>query len=253
VERALAQRRISLVVCTHLSNLCGLTLPVAGIGALCRKYGAGFIIDASQSAGRIPLSLEDCGADAICAPGHKGLYGLQGSGFALFSERCAADAGSLRVFLSGGNGVNSREAVMPLFLPERFEAGTLPAPALAALAEGIRTVRRIGPEAIGAYEDDLGDRLRARLSGIGGVTLYAPETGGGTVLFNVAGLPSETVGEALDRAGICVRCGFHCCPLGHRTLDTGEGGAVRASVSMFTGKRDVDALAEEVGKLRRSL
>jgi len=239
----------SLVVCNHVSNLCGLTMPVERIGAICRKRGIAFVVDASQSAGRLPLTLEDCRADAICAPGHKGLYGLQGSGFAIFADRYREKGGALRAFLAGGNGVDSLVTAMPDFLPERFEAGTLPTPAIASLEVGIREVLRRGVANIGVQEDALGRRLRDGLAAIGGVTLYGAETGGGTVLFNVGTLPSEQVGELLDRQGICVRSGFHCCPLGHRTLGTPRHGAVRASVSMFTREREIDEAVRAIRML----
>ena len=100
VERGITPQT-SLVVCNHVSNLCGLTLPVAKIGALCKKYGIKFIIDASQSAGRVPLSLKATHADAICAPGHKGLYGLQGCGFVLLADSYAERGGALPLFVSG--------------------------------------------------------------------------------------------------------------------------------------------------------
>lgn len=239
----------SLVVCNHVSNLCGLTMPVEKIGAICRKRGVAFVVDASQSAGRLPLTLAGCHADAICAPGHKGLYGLQGSGFAIFADRYRESAGSLRTILAGGNGVDSLVTSMPDFLPERLEAGTLPTPAIASLEAGIREVLRRGVSNIGAQEDALGRRLRDGLAAIGGVTLYGAETGGGTVLFNVGTIPSEQVGELLDRQGICVRSGFHCCPLGHRTLGTPRHGAVRASVSMFTQEREIDETIRAVRML----
>ena len=239
----------SLVVCNHVSNLCGLTMPVEKIGAICRKRWIAFVVDASQSAGRLPLTLEGCHADAICAPGHKGLYGLQGSGFALFADRYRESAEGLRPFLAGGNGVDSLVTAMPAFLPERFEAGTLPTPAIASLEAGIREVLRRGVANIGAQEDALGRRLRDGLAAISGVTLYGAETGGGTVLFNVGSLPSEQVGEMLDQRGICVRSGFHCCPLGHRTLGTPRHGAVRASVSMFTREREIDETIRAVRML----
>ncbi len=243
----------SLVVCNHVSNLCGLTMPVARIGTMCKRRGIRFIIDASQSAGRVPLSLRDTHADAICAPGHKGLYGLQGSGFVLFADRYREKGGELPLFVSGGNGVNSLETVMPDFLPERFEAGTLPTPALASLEAGIREVRRMGVKTVGAHEEELGRRLREGLSSIRGVTLYGGEAEGGTVLFNVGNVPSEAAGEALDREGICVRSGFHCCPLGHRTLGTPSHGAVRASVSVFTAPREIDGFLTAVSRLSRGI
>ncbi|MBE6581974.1 MAG: aminotransferase class V-fold PLP-dependent enzyme [Ruminococcaceae bacterium] len=237
----------SLVVCNHISNLCGKVLPVERIGKICHDNGIPFIIDASQSAGRRNLSLRDTYADAICAPGHKGLYGTQGSGFAIFADKYRETASELLPFVHGGNGVNSLEPFMPDFLPERFEGGTLPTPAIAALCAGIKEVKRITVPNIEYLENALGRRLIEGLSVIKGITVYG-NYGGGTVLFNLDGRSSESVAHQLDENGICVRAGYHCCPLGHRTLNTPQGGAVRASVSVFNTKYDIDRLLTVLSK-----
>lgn len=241
----------SLVICTHVSNLCGLTLPIARIGRLCRERGIAFAVDVSQSAGHRPVSLRECGADALCAPGHKGLLGLMGSGFVLFADRYREDGRMLLPFVHGGNGVDSREATMPPFLPERFEAGTLPLPAIASLGEGIRELGRIGQANVITIEETLGKRLRKHLSEMPGITVYGGAYGGGTVLFNLDGVPSETVAECLDGLSVCVRSGLHCCPLGHETLGTGIDGAVRASVSVFTVRQEIDTFAEHLLRIRK--
>lgn len=237
----------SLVVCNHASNLCGKVLPVERIGKICHENGIPFIIDASQSAGRRSLSLRDTYADAICAPGHKGLYGTQGSGFVIFADKYRGDASVLSPFVHGGNGVNSLEPFMPDFLPERFEGGTLPTPAIAALCAGIKEVKRITIQNIEYLENALGRRLIEGLSVINGVTVYG-NYGGGTVLFNVDGASSETLAHQLDENGICVRAGYHCCPLGHLTLKTPQGGAVRVSVSVYNTRYDVDRLLTVLNK-----
>lgn len=231
----------SLVVCNHISNLCGKILPVERIGKICRDKGIPFIIDASQSAGRRNVSLKDTYADAICAPGHKGLYGTQGSGFVIFADKYVESASGLSPFVHGGNGVNSLEPFMPDFLPERYEGGTLPTPAIAALGAGIKEVKRLTIPKIESVENELGRQLVEGLSEINGVTLYG-DYGGGTVLFNVDGVPSEAVARQLDRNAIFVRAGYHCCPLGHSTLKTPQGGAVRASFSVYSTRHDIDRI-----------
>lgn len=237
----------SLVVCNHASNLCGKVLPVERIGKLCHENGIPFIIDASQSAGRRSLSLKDTFADAICAPGHKGLYGTQGSGFVIFADKYRDGGSALFPFVHGGNGVNSFDAFMPDFLPERFEGGTLPTPAIAALYAGIKEVKRVTIPNIEYIENSLGRRLIEGLSVIKDVTVYG-NYGGGTVLFNVDGISSETIARKLDENGICVRAGYHCCPLGHKVLNTPQGGAVRASVSVYNSKYDIDQLLSVLNK-----
>ncbi len=238
----------TLVVCNHVSNLCGKTLPVERIGRICKDYGIPFIIDASQSAGHRRISLGDTFADAICAPGHKGLYGTQGSGFIIFADKYRDSGERLAPFVYGGNGVNSLEESMPDFLPERFEGGTLPTPSLAALCAGIMEIKRITLPNIEYVENSLGRRLINGLSVIKDAVIYGGEYGGGTVLFNMKGIPPERLASMLDENGICVRAGYHCCPLGHKSLSVPDGGAVRASISVFNSRYDIDRLLSVLNK-----
>lgn len=125
---------LDAVVCTHVSNVFGFVLPIEEIAALCRAEGVPLIVDASQSAGILPLELDTLGAAFIAMPGHKGLYGPQGTGLLL----CAHDAAPL---LYGGTGSASLEQTMPDFLPDRLEAGTHNMPGIAGLEAGLRFVR----------------------------------------------------------------------------------------------------------------
>ncbi len=250
-KRALTPKT-ELVICVHVSNLCGKTLPVAEIGRICAQHRIRFIIDASQSAGTLPLDIEKMSASAICAPGHKGLYGPQGSGFAVFSRSISEITDSLSPFLYGGNGVDSLSPYMPSVLPERFEAGTPATPCIAGLARGIDEVRAVGISSIHRHECQLSSLTKQLLQEIDGVKLYGAEHEGSTVLFNVEGISPETVASELDKRDISVRSGFHCCPLGHKHLMTGNNGAVRASFSMYSSIKDVKALAFAVDRIKRS-
>ena len=239
-----------LVVCNHVSNLCGLTAPVTAIGRYCRMRGIPFVIDASQSAGVIPINISECCADAICVAGHKGLYGLQGAGFVIWADKYSGDASVLREYAMGGSGALSLERSMPTFLPERFEAGTVATPAIASLAAGIRFVRKMGIDTIRQHEFSVADRFRRGLMSMRGVTVYGDIYGGGTVLFNINGMSSEDVSEKLDQKGIAVRGGYHCCPLGHQLLGTlDREGAVRASFSIFNRPQEADAALRAVGEI----
>ncbi len=238
-----------LIVTTHLSNICGIRMPVEAIGRFCRERGINYIVDAAQSAGSLDIDINRAGIDAICAPGHKGLYGPQGSGFILFSDKYSEERRSamLSTFMEGGNGVNSYEDHMPDFLPERFEAGTLSTPAIAGLAEGIKVVNKIGINEIADHANRLRRRLTEMLLNTNGFTVYMPyEDCGGTVLFNIDGKNPADVASALNNAGICVRSGYHCCPLGHETLMTGEEGAIRVSFSIFNTSSEIEQLYKNV-------
>ena len=233
-----------MLVCAHASNICSATLPLREIGALCRKKGILFVVDAAQSAGHLPINMTEMQIDALCAPGHKGLWGPQGCGILALGEGIVADT-----LMEGGSGYNSLEGNMPEDAPERYEAGTLPTPAIAGLLEGVREVKRLGIDYIHTHESALTKRLCERLMAMPKVTLYAPHHTGGVLLFSLQDLSSDHVGAFLNERGFCVRTGFHCAALAHATLGTPPSGAVRVSPSLFNTTAQIDAFAENLKEL----
>ena len=237
-----------MVEVTVRSNVVSAGLPLDEIAALCKRRGMILVVDASQGAGAMELSIRNLGKAVICAPGHKGLYGLPGSGFALFSREI--DPKEVRPLLAGGSGMRSVDPEMPDIFPERLEAGTLNAPAAASLRAGIEAVREIGVAEIGYRERILRRRTVSILTGMRRVQVYLPGADEGSiVLFSVHGHSAAEVGEHLDRCGIAVRAGLHCAPTAHRLLGTPEGGAVRASFGMFNTEEDVLALCRTVKEM----
>ncbi len=234
---ALLRPETDMLICTHISNVDGAEAPIAQIGELCRARGIYFIVDASQSVGHRPFSVKRCQADAVCAPAHKGLFGLPGLGFAWLREE-----GGLRTFIEGGSGSHSRSPQMPPFLPERLEAGTLPTPAIAALGAGIAFIRRKGPRAICEAETRLLHRMVGHLQRIPAVQVFAPPQGGVLSFSCHAPLP-DVVARQLDAHHICVRHGLHCAPLAHMALGTEEHGTVRLSFSCLNTVQEVDQAA----------
>lgn len=233
-----------LLVCTHASNICSVTLPAQEIGALCRRHRIRFVLDAAQSAGHLPINVEAFCADAICVPGHKGLLGPQGTGMMILGRNADPEP-----ILEGGSGVRSLDATMPPDPPERYEAGTLPLPAIAGMHAGMETVRQIGLANIRAHETALWQQLSERLRSIPGITVQAPHAKGSVLLFHSGTLSSEAVAAALDKRGISVRAGFHCAALAHRTLRTPPGGAVRVSFGVENTAAEADEFAEAVEEI----
>ncbi|MCD8382001.1 MAG: aminotransferase class V-fold PLP-dependent enzyme [Clostridiales bacterium] len=233
--------RTKAVICTHVSNVFGYILPVDNIAALCRERGVPLIVDASQSAGTLPVSVRRWEAAYVGLPGHKGLCGPQGTGVLVCGDREAPVP-----LLTGGSGSESLNQQMPDFLPDRLEAGTHNMPGIAGLLAGVQFVSRRGTDAILRHERQLSDRLAGELSLIPGVRVVRPETPGqrtGVLSFLVEGQDCEVLGNALADRGIALRAGLHCAPLAHRTAGTLETGTLRASVSPFTTPGEVDALA----------
>ena len=233
-----------LVICTQASNICSVTLPLEKIGELCRLRGVLFCVDGAQSAGRLPISMERMKIDALCLPGHKGLFGPAGCGVLLLGEDCLP-----LPLIEGGSGYRSLSFEMPEESPERFEAGTLPVPAIAGLAAGLDFVKSVGLRDIEARERDLTERVKERLLSLPGIRIYAPERKGSILLFSSERYPASAIGEELDRRGFCLRTGFHCAALAHRTLKTPEEGALRLSPGFFNTRREIDAFADALEEL----
>ena len=240
-------RGVDAVLCNHVSNVFGCVQPVEEIGAMCRRNNTPFLVDASQSAGILPVSLEDWGAAFIAMPGHKGLYGPQGTGLLL----CAQEA---KPMLFGGTGSASRLQTMPPDLPDRLEAGTHNMPGIAGLLEGIRFVSHVGPERIARWERRLTRRAEEGLMCLPGVEVFSDKTGNhqtGVLSFRVKGRDCEQIGEELALRQIAVRAGLHCAPLAHRTAGTLETGTIRISPSVFNTERQVDLFLREMEGILR--
>lgn len=235
-----------LLIVAHSSNICSSTLPLRELGQLCRRRGILFAVDAAQSAGHLEIDMERMCIDALCLPAHKGLLGPMGSGMLLLGRSLNLDT-----LNEGGNGVNSLDGEMPDAPPERYEAGTLALPAIAGLCEGLKIVAAEGTLNIRAHTERLWRSLREMLSSVKGVTVYAPGHAGAVLLFNVGDIPSDILCRELDRRGLCLRGGFHCSPLGHRTLMTPASGAVRASFGLYNTNKDIEALWKQVKDLAK--
>ena len=221
------------VIALHASNICSRTLPLKAIGAYCRQNGLLFIADAAQSIGHLPIDLDGMGITALCAPGHKGLFAPQGSGFLALSSELSGDT-LPRTLIEGGSGYDSFLPSMPADAPERYEAGTVATPCIAGLLAGIRFVQSIGLEEIREKEEGLFRLARERLQAIRGVHVYEPHAVGSVLSFSVEGRASEEIAAQLDREGISVRAGFHCAPLAHRTLGTEESGGTDDTLHIHT-------------------
>lgn len=237
-----------LVVVTHGSNVTGNLVDVTRVAQVAHAAGAICLVDASQTAGAVPLDVAAMGLDVVCFTGHKGLMGPQGTG-----GMAVADGVDVRPWAEGGSGVHSFERRHPLEWPTRLEAGTLNAHGLAGLAAGVAFVEKNGgPAAVGAREHALARRLYEGVRDAPGVTVYggwpvAPERCGGIVALNVDGLDSAEVADALSAGwGIACRAGAHCAPLMHRALGTERQGIVRLSCGWFTTEDEVDTVVAAV-------
>ena len=231
--------RTRTVVCTHVSNVFGYILPLEKIAAICREREVPLIVDCSQSAGILPVSLRKLGAAFLCMPGHKSLYGPQGTGILVCGR-------PVRPLLAGGTGSLSQSAAMPDFPPDAGEAGTHNVPGICGLYEGIRFVRKTGLDAISAHETMLAQLLAAELSDIDGFRLWHGQDQAGVLSFLSEKEDVELTAKRLSRQGFCLRAGFHCAPLAHESAGTLASGTLRASFSVFNTAQQVRRLAAQM-------
>lgn len=230
-----------LVVCTHISNVCGTMQEISELARIAHENGAMFLLDASQSAGAASVLMNETGADMIACPGHKGLMGPMGTGIL-----CIKDPERVKAVIVGGTGSESELLIQPESMPEKFHSGTVNAPAIAGLKKGIDFVLKESAENIGRYENGLNTVFRNNLEQLENVRIYGRNDCGITA-FNICGMASEETAEMLGK-DFAVRAGYHCAPLAHKSLGTGNSGAVRVSFGYFNTLRDVEHITDAVYK-----
>ncbi|MBR2315520.1 MAG: aminotransferase class V-fold PLP-dependent enzyme [Clostridia bacterium] len=231
------RKNTALIVCIHASNVFGTVLPIERIGELAHGHGLKFIVDGAQSAGVLPIDMQKMKIDALCIPGHKGLYGAMGTGVLIFSDRC-----EIEPLIYGGTGSESMNPEQPEIYPDRLESGTLNLPGIMSIGSGIDFIKCSGISRIHAYEAQLCRELHNYLSDIKGVKLYTSSDSRYSVpvlAFNYKNLHSEEVAQHLNKGGICVRAGYHCAYQAHKSHCTEEQGIVRVSFGAFNTKNDV--------------
>ena len=235
------------IVCTHASNLTGNMIDIARVGRIARDHGLLLVVDASQTAGAVPIDMEEMNIDILCFTGHKGLMAPQGTG-----GLCIREGVEIRPFKVGGSGIHSYDRDQPIEYPTRLEAGTLNSHGIAGLNAALDYVNRVGVEAIREKETALMRRFYDGVSRVEGVTVYGDFEAERTavVALNIRDYDSGAVSDALyEDYGIATRPGAHCAPRMHQALGTTDRGAVRFSFSWFNTGEEVDRAIEAVAEL----
>ncbi len=242
--RSLIRNDTKAVVCTLASNVTGQIMPWQEIGALCRSRGICFIADGAQACGILDVDIRD-GINILCTSGHKGLYGITGTGLLLSDGRF-----SIRPLMQGGTGSASGSLEQPELLPESLESGTVGIIGAMSVKAGVQFVRSIGTEKIRAHEGAVCRRFLEGLSGDSRIRVYrSPESRYLPVVsFGIEGMAPERAAALLSEEGYCLRAGLHCAALAHRTLGTPEG-TVRFSPSVFSRQEDAEKLARTVRRI----
>ncbi|GAB6400677.1 aminotransferase class V-fold PLP-dependent enzyme [Pseudocoprococcus immobilis] len=229
----------SAIVLTHASNLSGNVTDLAFVSNFAKKHGLLLIVDASQTAGSLPINVVKMGIDILCFTGHKGLFGPQGTGGLYVREGL-----TLSPLKSGGSGIHSFDRQHPTDMPTALEAGTLNGHGIAGLNAGLDYILSTGVKNIHAKEISLARRFVNGISDISDLKLYgdidAPLRTP-IISLNIGNMSSASVSDILwEDYEICVRAGAHCAPLMHKTFGTEKQGAVRFSFSCFNTEVEID-------------
>ena len=243
METAL-KKETKAVVMTHASNVCGTVMPFKEVGAFCERHGMKFVVDCAQTAGILPISMQEMKIDALCFTGHKGLYGPQGIGGFILKEEMI---GKITPILSGGTGSISHTEEIPEFMPDRFEPGTLNLPGIFGLYGALNWLKDVGIENIYKKEKSLTSlflenikRLEKKGTNLQLVGKKEMEGRVAVVSVQTPGRDVSEIAYLLDKNyGIMTRVGLHCAPSAHKTLNTYPSGTIRFSFGYFNTEEEV--------------
>jgi cysteine desulfurase/selenocysteine lyase len=247
IEKAITPRT-KIIAITHVSNFFGSIQDVRTVAKIAKNHGVRLLIDASQSAGEIPMNLKETGCDFACMPGHKGLLGPQGTGILYIKE-----PEQLRPVFVGGGTIHTVTTSSFTFdeVPSRFEYGTPNIPGVIGLGRGVEYVKALGVGNIERHVNGLARDCAKRLAEIPQVRVYGPEKRASLVPFNVENMDPHDVAMILDETKkICIRSGQHCAQTALARLCL--KGTARASFACYSTKEEVDLLVKSVEQIAKS-
>ena len=233
-----------LIVTTAVSNVTGETLPIDRIGKIAKNHNLTYIVDGAQGGGHIELNLKKQNISILCLAGHKGLFGIMGSGLLLFDEKT-----EILPLIMGGTGSESLNPFQPECYPERLEAGTLNLPSICSLYEGVKIIKdNLDNYALHLYSYT--ERLINGLIENPKIKIYSKPNKSGIVSFGVENLPSDEIANRLNTEyDVAVRGGLHCAPLIHKFLGTQDSGLVRVSFCVQNTFREIDYFIKAIRHL----
>lgn len=249
VQKAIRENTRAVVL-THASNVCGTILPLAEIGQICREKGILFIVDSAQTAGSLEVDFKKLQIDALAFTGHKGLLGPQGIGGFIITKELAAD---LEPLITGGTGSLSDREEIPLFMPDKFEAGTLNIPGIFGLHAALQYLEKEGIENLHAQAQEMTELFLEGIKNIKKIGLIGPSgmrDRTSVVSLDFPGRDNGEIAYELDKHyGIMTRSGLHCAPSAHQTLGTFPRGTVRFSFNHFNTTREINYALDALSKI----
>ncbi len=239
-----------LIAMTHISNLTGSIQPIGEVGKIAEEKSIYFLVDAAQSAGVYPIDVKELKIDILAAPGHKCLFGPQGTGILYIK-----DGIDVKEIFQGGTGSNSHLLTQPDIFPDKYESGTPNGPGIIGLYRGIQFINETGIEKIRTHEENLTRYFIEEIKKVDGIKIYGPldiERQAAVVSLNIRDEDSSEIAFRLDdEFDIQVRPGLHCAPLAHKTIGTFEQGAVRFSFGYFNTEEEIERGIEAIKKIAK--
>lgn len=230
------------IITNHASNVCGTIQPLESIGSICKAHNLQFIVDAAQTAGVIPIDVKAYHIDVLCFTGHKGLLGPQGIGGIILTKEMAQ---TLTPLIAGGTGSFSHLEMMPTYMPDAFESGTLNLPGIMGLNEGLSYIESQGMENIHNHELALTQAFLEGLQSIDGINIVGKQNiqdRTAVVSITIDGMDPANIAYELESTyHIMTRVGLHCAPRAHQTLGTYPEGTVRFSFGYANTHKDVES------------
>ncbi|MCL1875850.1 MAG: aminotransferase class V-fold PLP-dependent enzyme [Synergistaceae bacterium] len=244
------KKETKAVVMLHASNVCGTVTPIDAASEICKRNNLRFFVDAAQTAGVLDIDARKM--DALAFTGHKGLLGPQGIGGFIIKKEFADE---IEPLITGGTGSRSHEIEQPDFLPDKFESGTMNIPAILGLKAALEYINSTGIKSICEHETLLTSEFISKVCGIEGARLIGKEDVAdrtAVVSIDFEGNDNAAIAAALDSDyGIMTRCGLHCAPLAHKTLNTYPHGTVRFSFGHFNTLDEIEYIAQALKEILR--
>lgn len=241
--------KTKLLALTHMSNVLGTLNPVEDLARKAHAVGAKVLVDGAQSAPHLPIDVQKLGADFFVFSAHK-MLGPTGLGV-LWASRELLE--SMDPFMGGGDMIAQvwKDHSTWNELPYKFEAGTPNITGAIAFGAAVDYLTKVGMDTIRAHEMDLtGYALKALKARFPKIVLHGPSDvaqRGGVVSFELPGIHPHDVGTIVDREGVAIRAGHHCCQVLMKKF--GVSGTARASFYIYNTREEVDALVKSLEKV----
>jgi len=236
----------------HASNVCGTVMPVEKVAKVCSENGLKLIVDTAQTAGILDIDANNI--DVLAFTGHKGLLGTQGIGGFVIKKEFANEIAPI---IAGGTGSQSDMLEQPNILPDKFESGTMNIPAILGLKKAIEYIRSVGTNQIFKKDMELTSAFLSMVQEIEGVRIIGKKDISDRVAVVSLDFPDSdnaVIAALLDeKYNIMTRCGLHCAPSAHKTLNTYPHGTVRFSFGYFNSMDDVEYLIQSIKETTKEM